>query len=644
MLAGKEVYIMWRCLVLSMACLTATVRASGGDAAKILSAALGATEVSAADRQTVDELLTPKKMQQHSGEYLQALKKRLYKEAHDTLKLKMPPCMREKMRAQVSAIRKSAGVGELSASDLNRLQLAMMKRTRPIVTAALQQRIDAMASEAVKDQRLLAAHVARKVAAALPYQHLEAFRTALQQAGVAEDETLLLRAARVAVRTLLKEHEPDLAGLIEAQTGKVITKDEDLASPRDERCLGAGVAATLKEIVGRLELPAPEVKKLLPFLVPQKLDEFRVTYRQEARARLFEAAQAKLRTTMAEKMPEKMQTKVQAIRMRLHAGTPPVVDRTRIRFAAQAQARQVMMLALHRAADQVADEAAADDRLIARLRATELRGKIAEGKVEAFDAALAEAGLFGEESEYVGRAETEIEAAIADYQPQTTGIVDPKTGRVVPAEALGTPAADPELWKRVQARLRKVLGESGMPDGQVVKMEVLLSFFEFEPDRITYCMEVRDRLFGAAHTTLRAAMPTAMGNKIQPRIRDIRERAEAGAPLSAVDRARVQRAVMARTRAKMMQVIHGTADELALEVVRDEALVTARVARMLPATLSPPHAEAYARALRKAGLTGDESQYLAKAKQRVAAAIASYEPDLTGIVDPKTGEVVTEGR
>ena len=632
----------WPILLVLATCQTATLSASSGDVADILSGALAAADVPAPDRRMADEMLKPEKMAQFSDEYLQALGKRLSKEAHDALRLKMPPSMRGKMRTKVSRIRESVGAGELAPSDLNRLQLAMMKRTRPIVTAALQERIDAIASEAVTEQRLLVAYVARKVAAVLPYERLAAFRTALQEAGAAGDETPYFHRARAAVRALLKEHEPDLSGLVDERTGAAIAKDEDLASPRDERCLGAGVAGTLEGIVTGLDLPPADGKKLLPFLLPQKLEEFRATYRQEARARLFNAAQAKLRATMAETMPKKMQSMMMAIRMRLRAGPPPAVERKRVRFAAQAQARQAMMVALHRAADQVADEAAADDRLIASLRAAEMRKKIAEDQVVPFDAALTEASIFGQESEYVAKVGAAIGAAIAEYEPQTTGIIDPKTGRVVVDEEAGIPAADPGLWKRVQARLCQILRESGTPDEEIGKLAVILSFFKIESDRTSYCMEVRDRLFGAAHTTLRVEMPKAMANKIQLKISAVRERAEAGAPLSAADRARVQSAVMAPTRGKMMGVIHATADELALEVVKDEALVTARVARALKAKMSEQNAGAFTRALQEAGVTGDEGRYLTEVKQRVAAAVAGYEPDLTGIVDLKTGEVVAE--
>ena len=625
--------------------LVVGARAGAADVADVADAvrdALTQAGVSEEDRETISGSLAPDKVQEMTESFLAELKERLFTRAHDRLRVRLPRHLRMKMREELSAIRKRANAeGQLKASELNRVHLAIMKRVRPALVGLLRERTGALAAEAVKDQKFVGAFIAREISQKLPSQYLAEFRDALEEAGIKRDESAWIVRAKATVKTLIDQCRLDLSGIVDEATGEVIAKDEVLASPQEERCLGAGVAGTLCEVASSSGLSPEQQKTILPWFLAKHIEAFRATYRGEVRGRLFDVAREKLQATMAEAMPKKMQSRVQAIRMGLRSGGQPgEVDRLRVKVAAQHEAHKVMMAILHDTADQLAEEAAADDRLIAELRADRVRKKLDADAAAAFDEALAKANVFGEESEYLAKAGAVVAAEVAAYDPETAGIVDPKTGSIVAGEELGVPGRDEALWKNIRKRLREVLDDSGLSDEDIGRMEVVMAVYSFEQERLNYCMEFRRRLFEAARTKLQATMPEKMGKSVQPKIKIIRERTDSGTPLSAVDRARVQRAVMEQTRSKVMWSLHDTADELALEAAKDEKLLAGRIASAFRAKLSESEATGLDKALEKAGISDGESRYLTEVKKRIAAAVESHEPDLTGIIDPETGEVV----
>jgi len=402
--------------------------------------------------------------------------------------------------------------------------------------------------------------------------------------------------------------------------------------------------AAVREVLASLDLP--EAVRALPerHLVGPRVVELHAEYRTALRRRFLDAAQRVLRTVMPAAMSAKVRPKVQALRRKLRAGPASGNDLARIRLAVERRTRQTMMELIHRTADQLADDAARDDHLMAWLLAQHARAKLPGDANAAFDAGLAERGIADTAQDYVVRTEDAVRAAVNAYDPDLTGIVDPKTGAVVAGEESGSPVSDDVLRKGVWRGILAALGTIGLPDEESGKLETLLAAYDLRAERMTYRVEVRERLFDAARTRLRTMMSLRMANKVQCKTMVARERAAADGPLSATDRARVQRAVMGRTRTKMMLMLHGVADEVARRAAEDERLLAARVVRTLRQQLPSESAEAFDDALSEAGVSDDETQYLIEAQERVGAAANRHEPDLTGIVDSKTGEVILEDK
>ena len=616
------------------------------DLTTVLHGLLESARIAPEYREKLEPLLTPAKLAGQTESYLASLRDRLHKAALDRLNVRMPSFLRDRMQEQVAALRSAASLkGDASASELNRIHLAIMARARPALEKALRERTDAIAAKAAEDRLLMAGVAATELADRIPYRRLKAFRQAAAKEGFHTNEDASVAEAVGVVAPLVKAYKLDLTGIVDSGTGKVVAADEALASPDSERCLGAGVAPTLKEVVGSLELSKELLKPIRPLLLAKKVEEFRMNHWWEARERLFSVARESVEATMGEAMPKKMQEGVSAIRSSLMlGGAPPEIERVRVRMGARSGAQRTMGPVLHGVADQVADEVAADDRLIANLRAAELRAKLPEGKAAAFDEALKKAGIFGEESDYTERAVAAVKAAVAGYVPRTAGLVDPKTGNVVAAEEVGVPAKDEKLWPETQKIVRAVIEKSGLSDEDMGKLEVLLLTHDFEPERLSYCGELREKLFEAARKKLRALMPERMSKSIQPGISAIRERTAAGGPLSVVDRSRVRRAVMKQTRREVMPLLHAAGGELALKAVGDAAFLAGRLAEGLVAKLDDEKAAKFRAALSKAGLSGREAACIAEAEKRVLTFIESWKPDLTGIIDPKTGEVIVEER
>ncbi len=402
--------------------------------------------------------------------------------------------------------------------------------------------------------------------------------------------------------------------------------------------------AALGSIVAELELPDDTRAKVQRTLSLASTVELQTAYRTEVRMRLFDAARRKLQTTMPRVMPKKVQPKVQAIRRKNRAGGPPSAGKLAlIRMASQKRARKVMMPLLHKTADELADACVKDDRHMAWLLAARVRTKLPGEQVAAFDKAVKDAGLSDNEPQYVAKAETAIEAAIAAYDPDITGIIDPATGKVIVTEEdVGVPVADEALSGRVAKCLRTALADLALSGEEMKKIEPLLAPPAIEAARLNYCMAVRARLFEAARKTQATVMPRKMPGTVQAKVMAIRTRVKAGGPPSAADIARIQRAVMGRSRSIMAENLHRTADAVAVQATKDALLVAAYVAASVRTKLPSDKAAAFDTAINNAGITGNESTYLAEVTQRIETAIATYDPDLSGIVSPVTGEVVVK--
>ena len=254
-----------------------------------------------------------------------------------------------------------------------------------------------------------------------------------------------------------------------------------------------------------------------------------------------------------------------------------------------------------------------------------------------------EGGASDTEPSYIARAKATIDSAIKSYDPDISGIVDPKTGKVTVSDKdVGVTLKDDESAERIAKMLRGALAGLETPMKTMAAIGPMLSTGRIEAERTNYYVAVRARLFDAARKQLETLMPKTMAVKAQAKVTAIRTGVRAGGPPSAADRARIQRAVMTRSRKVMMATLHGTADAVAAKAVKDERLVAAVLAKEIRAKLPPDAASAFDAALKKAGITGDESAYLAEAEQAIKSAIEGYDPDLSGIVDPKTGKVIVK--
>ena len=87
----------------------------------------------------------------------------------------------------------------------------------------------------------------------------------------------------------------------------------------------------------------------------------------------------------------------------------------RIRMAVQKRTRQIMMKVIHKTADDLADEAAGDDRLVAWLLARKIRTRLPGEKITLLDAAVKKAGISDREPPYLVSAKSRVEKAIEAY-------------------------------------------------------------------------------------------------------------------------------------------------------------------------------------------------------------------------------------
>lgn len=414
-----------------------------------------------------------------------------------------------------------------------------------------------------------------------------------------------------------------------------------------EMTVRAGESATVptpesvvRKVVAGLELGEAQTAKLDAALSTTRVRAFRAGYRTEVRAKLFQVAHTTLSRTMPKIMPKKVAPKVQAIRRKLRAGPPNGRDMARIRSAMQKRTRKIMMPTIHKIADDLADQAAADDHLIAWLLSRKVRAALGGEKVAAFDKAAAAAGIAECESAYFAQAKKRVHAAMEAYDPDLTGIVDMKTGAVIAKEAdTNLPERDKALTGTVAAKLRPLIGPLQLPKAKASALEAMLTDEAIEGRRATYCMAVRKRLFAAARTKQQAELPKQMPPKVQAKVQAIRMRLKVGDPPPKEDIARIQQAVMKRTRPLMADNLHRSADVVAKAAACDEGLVAAAVAAAMEAKVPADKRSAFQAAVTQAGISADESAYIAQVEQRIATVIKTYDPDITGLVDPKTGKI-----
>jgi len=415
-----------------------------------------------------------------------------------------------------------------------------------------------------------------------------------------------------------------------------------------EMTLQAGQAAStpppeaiLRKIVGDLDLPAVEQGKIAQLLSSKRVMAFRSKYRTTLRSKLFDEARKTLSATMPKIMPKKVASKVRAIRMKLRAGPPKPGDIARIRVAMQQRTRVVMMQVIHKTADELADKGAADDHLIASVLAKQVRAKLPGEKVVAFDAAVRAAKIPDAEPKYIADARARVVSAMNAYDPDITGIIDTKTGKVIVSDGqLGVVLKDPAADKRIAAKLGGIVSGLKLPKPTQDKIAPLTAAGRIEAHRTTYYTAIRARLFDVARKRLQTEMPKKMPEKVQKKVMAIRMRAKAGGPPSADELARIQNAVMDKTRMGMMRLLHQAADNAAADAVKDESLIAAAAAGPVRGKLNPDQTKAFGAALTAAGITGDESKYATAVEKKIDAIIASYDPDLSGIVDSSTGKIV----
>ena len=448
------------------------------------------------------------------------------------------------------------------------------------------------------------------------------------------------------VKTIEDQGDHDMFGkrmAVSVLTGAVI-----ISGAWGEMTLHAGETANtpppeavLRKIVADLKLPTVEHKKLDQLLSTQRVKVFRSKYHTSVRRELFEVAHKTLSSTMPKIMPKKIAPKIRAIRMKLRAGPPKPGDIARIRLAMQQRTRIIMMHVIHKIADDLADQGAADDHLIASVLAKQVRAKLPGEKIVAFDAAVRAAKIPDAEPEYFARAKGRVEAAIKAYDPDITGIIDTKTGKVIVSDGeLGVPIQDAVAARRVAGKLNGILDDLGLPKPIRNKITPLLSESKIEAQRAASFSAIRTRLFAVARARLQTSMPKKMPAKVQKKVMAIRTRLKAGGPPSADELARIQKAVMERARPVMMNVLHKTADTVAVEAIKDDSIIAAALAGTIRGKLNDAQSKAFGAALTKAAITGDESKYAAQTEKQIDAIIEAHDPDLTGIVDSKTGKVI----
>ncbi|HOD84387.1 MAG: FecR protein [Planctomycetes bacterium ADurb.Bin126] len=190
-----------------------------------------------------------------------------------------------------------------------------------------------------------------------------------------------------------------------------------------------------------------------------------------------------------------------------------------------------------------------------------------------------------------------------------------------------------------EAVLRTIVAGLGLPAADEKKIEQLLSSERVKAFRSEYRTALRRDLFEVAHKTLSTTLPKAMPQKVAPKVQAIRSKLRAGPPKGG-DIARIRLAVQQRARVVMMPLIHKTADDLAAKGAADDHLIASVLAKKVRAKLPEDKVAAFDAAVAAAKIPDPAPEYLAQAGQRVQDAIKAYDPDLTEIIDPKTGQLI----
>jgi len=454
--------------------------------------------------------------------------------------------------------------------------------------------------------------------------------------------TASVKGTRFTVRVVESEEEDAMFStrmVVRVLAGVVLVSGgwgKMLLQAGEEATLPPPRAAVTKVLSG-LSLPESEKRRLERLTAGRSAEELRDEYRVDGRRLLFEAARRRLQAAMPVVMPKR----IQALRRKLRVGPPSRGDLARLVLLMQRRTRAHMSSILHDTADRLIAIALEDERLVAWLVAKRIRTEMSGEDAAAFDAALAAAGISDRERLYVARAESAIDEAVRTFDPDLTGLLDPETGRIIiPERDPGLPMRDEALEARIASPLRAALAGLDLPRKSRAAIEAMLGGERIDAERVTYCASVRRRLFDAARRRQQALLSRVMPERVQAKVTALRTRANSGGPLRDAERRRVERAVTERTRRTMMQGLHDTADALAVRAAADERLVAASLAGKIRAKLPTEQVEAFDVPLRKAGITGDETRHLAEAARRIEAAVEKYDPDLTGIVDPQTGEVI----
>ena len=200
----------------------------------------------------------------------------------------------------------------------------------------------------------------------------------------------------------------------------------------------------------------------------------------------------------------------------------------------------------------------------------------------------------------------------------------------------------PGALRILESARRGIHAGLDLPEKTEKAVERILAGDAIHAARVNYCMAVRARIFDAARKKLQALLPQKMSTKVRAKVMAIRTPLKMGGPPTQAERALIERAAMKRTRTSMMASLHRTADAVAVGAAKDENLVAAYLAKAIRAKLPDDKTTAFDAALKAAGITGDEAACLAQAEERIASIIETYDPDLNGIVDPKTGKVIVK--
>jgi len=329
----------------------------------------------------------------------------------------------------VRAIRakKRAG-GPPAAADIALIRMASQKRARTVMMDLLHETADTLADEAAADDRHIAWLVAKKIRARLRGEQVAAFDKATADAGASDRESAYIAKAEEAIQSAMESYEPDLTGIVDLETGKVIVTEAQLGVPIRDDALTQSISKTLTEALGS----AAGNTNVTALLAASEIEATRLNYCTSVRARLFEAARKKQAALLPERMPVIVQAKIMTLRTRLKKGGPPSPrEIARVQRATMKRTSGAMRHVLNDTADAVAVKAARDEKLVAAAVAAKIKAKLTPAEGAAFDTALSDGGITCDESAYVTDAEDRIASAINAIDPDLTGIVSPVTGEVI---------------------------------------------------------------------------------------------------------------------------------------------------------------------------------------------------------------------